>query len=263
LIINDHVYVASGGAGVAVYALGDLGSRTLYDTPNAGAHLAHVGAHLAVADIGGLQVFAIEPDGSLTPAARELAMRRSSGGGQVTMRFWYGVSGWGSNRVLATSWDTMDVYELVDPNSDDQADITASTQRVRFAPSGGNAVVRITNDGSGVLHATNIRTTAPTFTVYPHTATLQPGESLDLTIEYAGGLPGEGLVLIDSNDPDEDPCPIQIFGQTNHLDPGEPAVPFTLEAWTFDHEAREFLYDTFDLEAHAGQVVYFRVFGTW
>jgi hypothetical protein len=263
MVIDDHVYVAAGGAGVAVYDLGSVAGRTLYDTPVSAEELACVGDYLAVVDLGGLEVFAIEPDGSLTPAASELAMRRMRTETAVTTRLWHGVSAWGNNRVLAANWAGMDVYELVDPSSDDQADVTASTQRIRFSPEGGSEVVRVSNDGSGPLEMTNIYSTEVTFDVQPGSGTLQPGESLDLAITYAGGVPGTALIKIDSNDPDENPLPIQVFGETEHLDPGEPAIPFTLDAWTYDHDTQEFAQSLFDLAAQAGRVVYFHVYVAW
>ena len=55
--------------------------------------------------------------------------------------------------------------------------------------------------------------------------------------------------------------PIEVFGATAYLDPGEPAVPFTLQSWTFDHDDEVFLYDEFDLAAHRGRIVFFHVFG--
>ena len=263
MIIGDHVYVASGGSGVAVYDLGDISSRALYDTPVCARQLARIGDYLAAADTGGLQVFAIEPDGSLTPAASELAMRRSRGGSGFTTRLWHGVSAWGHDYVLAANWCSMDIYQLVDPELDDQADLTATTQRLRFPPQGGVEVVQITNDGSGPLEMTNIYSSAATFTVEPGSAALAPGESLDLTVTYAGGSPGSAMIRIDSNDPDEDPLPIQVFGATQHLDPGEPAIPFTLEAWTYNHDTQEFEHSPFDLAAQAGRIVYFHVYATW
>ena len=69
LVIGGHVYVAAGAAGVAVYPNGNIANRLLFDTPICAKHLAYMGNHLAVADIGGIEVFAIEPDGTLTRVA--------------------------------------------------------------------------------------------------------------------------------------------------------------------------------------------------
>ena len=49
--------------------------------------------------------------------------------------------------------------------------------------------------------------------------------------------------------------------ETPHLDPGEPAAPFALTSWTFDHDTREFVTGAFDLGGHAGRIVYFHIFG--
>lgn len=263
VIVHDgHVYVASGGAGIAVYDLGDIQSRALYDTPGCAKHLALVGEHLAVADIRGLEVFAIEPDGSLTRAAGESSTFREDAGG-VSTRMWHGVSAWGTDRIVVADWDTLDIYELVDPGIDVQADVSASSQRLRFSPTGGSATVRLTSEGSGELVVSAIESTETSFTVQPANAVLQPGESLELQIDYAGGLPGEGLILVHSNDPDESPLPIQVFGDTPFLDPGEPATPFALQAWTLDHATQRFMYSTFDLQSHVGKVIYLHVFSTW
>jgi hypothetical protein len=263
MVIGEHVYVASGGAGVAVYPRGVLTPRRLFDTPICAKHLARVGDYLAVADLGGLQVFHIETDGSLTFAAREQAMRRTSPGGGLSLRLWHGVSAWGNGRVLAANWDAVDVYQLADPATFTQADVTATVQRVRFEPAGGSTTVRLSNDGATPLNIANIGVNAATFTVQPTQGLVHPGESLDLHITYAGGQPGSAVVRVQSNDPDENPLPIQVFGDTTYLDPGEPAVPFVLESWTYDHPTQQFAYHPFDLAAQTGKVIYLQIYASW
>lgn len=86
---------------------------------------------------------------------------------------------------------------------------------------------------------------------------------MELAISYTGGQPGTGSVRIDSDDPDETPLPILIYGETSMLDPGEPAVPFTLESWKMNPETRQLGYSMFELASHEGQVVYFHVFNSW
>jgi hypothetical protein len=261
LVGEDHLYVAAGGAGVAVYDLDDLTSRRRYDTPVCAKNLARFGSYLAVADIGGLEVFRVESDGALQPIARETAKLRYAAG-RLSLRLWNGVGAWGPDRILAADWSGLDVYELVDSSADDQPDITASTQRLHFPIEGGVQAVRIRNDGSGPLEISSVTSTEAELTAGPVGATLQPDDSLDLSIEYSGAAPASGLILVHSDDPDESPLPIQVFGETPYLDRGEPAVPFALESWIMDHATGEFVYDSFDLQAHAGQVVYFHVFST-
>lgn len=263
MVIGDHVYVASGGAGIAVYPRGSLTPRRLFDTPIAAKHLARAGNYLAVVDMGGLHVFEILPDGGLSPAVRELAMRRYIQGEGLQLRLWHGLSSWGSDRFLAANWDTMDIYRLVDPAASSQPDVTASAQRLRFPPTGGIEKITVTNDGSGPLTITNVASNSGRFNAFPKQALLQPGDQFELTVEYLGGQPGSGMLAIRSDDPDEDPLPIQVFGETQYLDPTEPATPFTLEAWTYDHQAQQFNKQPFTLAAQTGKVVYFHVFGSW
>ncbi len=261
LIRGDHVYVASGGAGVAVYTIGDIESRAIYDTPVCAKHLALVGRHLAVADIGGVELFEIAPDGSLAHVAGESGRRRSWGGTDVSLRLWHGVAGWEDDKILTANWDSTDVYEIVDAAVGTQADLTISRDRLRFAPDGGAIIVELKNEGCETLQVSNMYVTQPTFWLSATQATLEPAESLDLIVSYAGGQPGSAMLMIESNDPDEDPAPIQLYGDTEYLDPTEPAPTFTLESWTMDHQSHEYHYDTFDLSSCNGKIVFFHVFG--
>jgi hypothetical protein len=176
------------------------------------------------------------------------------------IRLWHSVSAWGNDRILAANWDYVDVYELVAPAEATQADITASSQRLRFSPTGGTQLVQLVNDGCVPLEIDQITSTGASFEVTPTSGTIPPGEFVDLSVTYAGGAPGSALILVESNDPDEGTLPIQVFGATEHLDPGESAVDFVVESWTYDHEADEFIMGIFDLAAHAGRVVYLHVF---
>ena len=51
--------------------------------------------------------------------------------------------------MLAANWDSMDVYEIVESST--QPDITLSTHRVRFAPTGGETVIEVSSNGGGPL----------------------------------------------------------------------------------------------------------------
>lgn len=258
-VIGGHVYVAAGGAGVAFYPNGRLAQRVLYDTPTSAKDLGQAGDFLLVADSGGLEVFRIEADGSLVHATSEMGMYLP---GVTDPRLWSGVSNWGTNRVLTANWISADLFEIVDPALDSQPDITASLQRIRFPPTGGVATSKIRNDGSGPLTITEISSDQPEFSVDHAQAVLQPGETFDLVITYAPLRGGSGTaeIALHSDDPDESPLPIHVFGATIHLDPGEPAVPFVLPAWSYNHQTEEFEVHTFDSSALAGQVIYFHVY---
>ena len=93
---------------------------------------------------------------------------------------------------------------------------------------------------------------------------LQPGESVALTVSYAGGA---GTVLgqlrVFSDDPDEELLPVQLFGRTDHLDPGETAPDFTLPRLVRDPEGEGYLEDSFRLADQLGKIVWFQVYGSW
>jgi len=261
LILGADVYVACGGAGVALYPSGETTSRVVHDTPMFAKQLAKVGPYIAVADGKGVEILGVEPGGGLTFITRESCRRRHSEPAQLSTRLWLGLDAWGDDTIVVANWDTVDIYRLDPLGSGTQPDIISTTQRVRFEPSGGSTTVPVTNAGAANLSITNVTSNAGTVVVSPQSAVLPPGASMDLSITYAGGLPGTALVLVYSNDPDEPTYPIEVFGDTQFLDPGEPAIPFSLVSWTYDRDADEFIAGTFTLADHAGQIVYFHIYG--
>ena len=262
LVHAGNVYVAAGGGGVTFYPAGDLAGRVIVDTPVSAKQIELLGERLVVADMGGIEVMSIGPGGTPVPIARESGRRRVLDEAErtVSLRFWHGVGTWGPNRVLAANWDAMDVYEIVE--SSEVADVTPSTQQIRFAPGGGSATIELSSTGGVPLQISSVE--APQgFAASAGQTIVPPGSTTPLQITYSGGPPGAGLVLVHTNDPDESPLPIEVYGETEYLDPGEPAQPFTLPSWRFDRDQDEFVTGIFDLEACAGRIVYFHVFGVW
>lgn len=83
-------------------------------------------------------------------------------------------------------------------------------------------------------------------------------------VTYGGSSDeARGVVLLSSNDPDEDPLPIQVFGETRYLDPGEPAVDFTLPLLRRDPVTGDYVEETFTLSDHRGKIVWFTVYASW
>ncbi|MHC5025956.1 MAG: LVIVD repeat-containing protein [Planctomycetota bacterium] len=261
LVIDGTVYVAAGGAGVCAYLGGEISARAIINTPVSAKQIVRMGSRLVVADLGGVEVLDLDPTGLPAPLTRESGQRRSGGVADVTLRLWHGVGAWGTNRVLAANWDSVDVYELAE--SSEQADITPSSQRLRFPPGGGEKVVVLRSGGGMPLEINDVTVSAPGFSASVAQTVVMPGESTALTVNYVGGAPGEALVMVHTNDPDESPLPIQVYGDTLHLDPGEMATPFTVTSWTMDHEDGAFDVGTFSLDDHIGRIVYFHVFGLW
>ncbi|MHC5112047.1 MAG: hypothetical protein ACYTHJ_19460 [Planctomycetota bacterium] len=255
------VFVAIGANGVAIYDEGDVTSRQILDIGAFAEDLCWVGDYLAVSTYSG--PFIVDPDASGGPAvvAREVNSRR-----EETARLWLncGIADGGGNRLLVASWDYMDVYEVKPASMSTQPDIIASTQRIRFHPEGGAETVTLTNNGQGDLQIGFITSILPSFTVDYVPGTLGPGQSMSVDITYDGTpTPGNSVIHIASNDPDENPFPIQVFGDTMYLDPGEPAVDFSLPMLTLDPETDAFVEETFALSQYAGKIVFFSIYGSW
>ena len=257
---GGHVYVAAGGAGVAFYPGGDPAARINYKVLAAAEDLAWCGDYLVVSDFQGFLVFQADAAGALTQVTGETAHRRGS---NASLRLCEGVGALPDGRILCGNWNYMDVYELLPVAASTQPDINASLQRIRFAPEGGDQAVAICNQGGGALTITGVTVTDPAFSCDYNGGTLLPGESASCLITYDGS-PGfaEGRVMFQSNDPDENPLPIQVFGRTQYLDPGEPALDFTLPVWSKD-PGSNWITEQFTLSAHAGKIVWLQVYGTW
>ena len=124
----------------------------------------------------------------------------------------------------------------------------------------------VSNDGAGALNVSSVGSTSSAFSASWSGGTLQPGESVTFDITYAGSgtSVGSGRILLQSNDPDENPLPIQVFGNTTYLDPGEPATDFTLTTLERDSQTGEIVNGPpITLSQQTGKVVWFAVFATW
>jgi hypothetical protein len=256
---NGHAYVAAGGAGVAFYANGNPATRTIYPVDGAAEDLAWSGDHLVVSDFSSILVFEADVSGALIRVGEETTHRRDNG----ILRLAEGVDATAGGLVLGADWNYMDIYQLRPVIESVQPDIDADLQRLRFAPEGGNAEVVITNSGGANLVIGSVTVSHTAFACDYAGGTLTPGESITCVISYDGS-PGEaeGGVLFYSNDPDENPLPVQVFGRTSYLDPGEPAIDFTLPRW--DHDGfGGWASESFTLSDHIGKIVWFTVYGYW
>ena len=259
---DDRVFVAAGGAGVAVYDRGDLSSRQMLQVGGAAEGLAWAGDFLVVNTLSGFHILDVSGAGLPEIVAGEVSARRDPG---AVLRICSGVGATPDGRILSGNWNYMDVYRLVAASAGTQPGITPSAQRIRFRPEGGSSTVTIRNDGVVALHITEVESTNPTFAADFTGGTLLPGErvSFDVTHDPTSSENNQGVILFRSNDPDEDPLPIQVFGRTAHHDPGEPATDFTLPIVTRDRATGDFLEDTFRLSDHHEKVIWFAVYASW
>ncbi len=257
---NGHVYLAAGGAGVIHYRNGNPLDRTVYPVDAAAEDMEWVEDYLAVTDFSGVRVYSVAPNGDLTLVAREKGARRNA---NAVFRSFGGVGSDG-NLVLCSTWNSMDVYRLIPASMSTQADITPSTSRIRFTPSGGTKLVTLSNFGAGDLIIDSVTVTVPAVSLSYTGGTIAPGDTATFNIIHDGTPEeGYGIVYFYSNDPDESPLSIQVFASTDHLDPGEPAVDFTLPIFTKNHETGEYEEGTFTLSDHLGKIIWMAVYGSW
>ncbi len=258
---DGHVYVAAGGSGVAFFENGDVGSRTLYRVDAAARDIGWVEDRLVVDDLNGIRIYDVAPDGSLSLAARETVSRR--GTNAQLLRIASGTASFG-DLILSADWSAVDVYRVADDGAASQPDIALSVPRIRFAPDGGTTSVTVHNPGSADLHIADVVPSVSSFSSTYSGGTIAPGDSVVFNVSYDGDPEGgTGLIMFVSDDPDEGQAPLQVFGKTSYLDPGEPAVDFTLPLLRRDPATGEYLEETFTLSDHAGKIVWFQVYGTW
>jgi thiol-disulfide isomerase/thioredoxin len=265
LVIGKDVYVAAGSDGILTYEDGDLTKRKQFQTPGIARALAKIGEFLAVADISGITLMETSSRAMLATVASERGLRRLLPSSDLTLRLWHGASPWGSDRVVAANWDSVDVYKIVPAALATQRDATLSDQRLRFPIVGGSKEVKLSSTGATALQVTSITSSAPAaFSVSPSgPLTIPSGASIPITITYSPGGPSQAIIKVASNDPDEGTLPIEVFGNTQFPDPGDLAPQFTLPMWTYDHDRKIFSQSSFSLADQEGKLVYIQVFGTW
>jgi hypothetical protein len=254
------VYVAAGSAGLAVYDAGGIDSRVLVPVGGMAEDLTWADDHLVVSTMGGVVV--LETDSDVPGVvAREISARR---GTDATLRMAHGVGSASDGRLMVANWNYLDVYRLMPDGQGSQPDINSTAQRIRFPPSGGTYTVTLSNSGQATLLIDNIVSSASSFSASYSGGSLLPGERVTFTIAYNGSSSeGSGLIGILSNDPDESPLPIQVFGDTSYLDPGETATDFALPILSKDSESGQFVTDTFTISQHVEQVIWFAIYGSW
>ncbi len=116
------------------------------------------------------------------------------------------------------------------------------------------------------MQITAVASSSPDYTVNYNGSTLQPGQSVALEITYKGGATsqGSGVITMQSNDPDENPLPIQVLGNTTYLNPGDPSVDFTLPTLVPDpNTGLPISGSPFNLMNKRGKAVWFSISGTW
>jgi thiol-disulfide isomerase/thioredoxin len=255
------VYLACGGAGICVYENGDLSTRKVYPLTGCTEDVCWVGKYLAASTFGGISVFEIGDGTELTLVASEKTSRFTE---NALIRTAFGVGAANDSTLLVAGWNAVDCYQIKPLTESNVPDITCSTQRIRFPAAGGNEEHYLVNHGGATLVIDNVSTLTGDFSTTLTPQSLEPGDTLFFDISYTEGSENEGQVLfINSNDPDENPLPIQLFGKTSSLDAGEEVPDFTLLSFYTNPETGAYSEDEFTLSEQSGKIVWVQMFGTW
>lgn len=257
---NGKVFVAAGAAGVAVYEGADLSSRSMIETGGVARSFCWIEYKLAVSTVHGVVILQ-ETEGEYQPVTGEIMGRR---GTLARLRLSNAIGNADNNLLLCANWNSMDVYELVEYEAGTQPDINCLPQRVRFHPDGGSIPALLWNNGAANLEINGVNTAPSSFSTNLQPLTVVPGDTVEFQISYDGSAAqGSGMIRILSNDPDESPYPIQLFGDTGFLDPGDQATDFTLPLYSRDHQMGTYSWESVTLSQHLGKVIWFQVYGSW
>lgn len=258
---DGRVYLACSGAGIAVYEGGDLTTRTMYPISGCAEDVCWVGQYLAASTFSGLVVFQIGEGTVMTKVASENTSRFNE---KAYIRTAFGVGAANDSTVMVACWNSVDCYQIKAREESAVPDITCSTQRVRLPAAGGFETHYLVNQGGGTLIIDDVSTLTGDYSTNLSSQSIEPGDTVFFDITYTKGDETSGQTLyVSSNDPDENPLPIQIFGNTSSLEPGEEVPDFTLSTLYTDTERGEFIEEEFTLSEQKGKVVWIQMFGTW
>ena len=266
IIHGNHLYVAAGTAGVLFYRHRNLLECSAIEVGTAPKDLALAEPYLAVATMNGVAVLELETDGQPRLVAFEKTHRRAEADSNSThLRICAAVDITPTYQVLCADWDFTDIYELVPAPEALHPDINCSEERLYFPPAGGCKTVTIHNGGSAPLQITAVENSSSAFTTNLTPCTLADGEKITVTVNYSGAIDADGSdqIAIFSNDPDESPLPIQVYGRTDNLDPGETAYDFSLPFLTLDPATGFYSNVTRKLSDFRGKVVWFNIYASW
>lgn len=258
---DGRVYLACGGAGICVYEKGNLSTRTVYPLTGCTEDVCWVGNYLAASTFGGVSVFEVGDGTLITKVASEKTSRYNQ---KAYIRTAFGVGAANDSTLMVACWNSVDCYRIKPIAKSKVPDITCSTQRIRFPAAGGSEIHFIVNQGGATLTIDNVSTLTGDFSTTLVPQSVEPGDTLYFDVTYAAGIETEGQTLyLSSNDPDENPLPIQVYGNTSSLDIGEEVPDFTLSTLYTNPETGVYTEEEFTLSDQRGKVVWIQMFGTW
>ncbi len=258
---DGRVYLASGGAGICVYEGVDLSTRQVYPLTGCTEDVCWVGDYLAASTFGGVSVFEVGEGTHLTLVASEKTSRFNE---KAYIRTAFGVGAANDSTLLVACWNSVDCYRIKKLTQSNVPDITCSTQRIRFPAEGGVEAHFIINQGGTTLTIDEVSALSGDFSTNLVPQSVEPGDTLFFEVAYTQGSETLGQTMyIRSNDPDENPLPIQVYGNSSSLDAGDVVPDFTLPTLYPNNETGLLTKGEFTLSEHRGKVVWIQVFGTW
>ena len=258
---NGRTYLASGSAGICVYLNGNLESRKVYPLIGCTEDICWVGNYLAASTFGGVSVFEIGDGTYIENVATENTNRWDT---NARIRTSFGIGAANDSTLLVSCWTTTDCYRIKSAKTSNVPDISCSTQRERFSINGGSSSQYIFNNGGSTLVISKVSLSSADFSTDLLPQSIEPKDTVFFNINYkSGNQNSAATILIYSNDPDENPLPIQVFGKTTTLDPGESVPNFTLPTLYTNPETGIYTEGTFTLSEQKGKVVSIQIFGTW
>lgn len=258
---NGCVYLACGGAGICVYEGGDLSTRAVYPIIGCTEDICWVGDYMAASTFGGVSVFEVGDGTEMTFLASEKTSRFNQ---KAYIRTAFGIGAANDSTLLVACWNSVDCYRIMPLSQSSVPDITCSTQRIRFPAAGGTETHYIINQGGAILSIEEVSALTGDFSTNLMPQSIEPGDTLFFDVTYTQGSENLGQTLyISSNDPDENPLPIQIYGNTTSLEIGEEVPDFTLTTLYTNPETGVLSEGEFTLSEQRGKVVWIQMFGTW
>lgn len=255
---EKNIYLIAGSEGIVVYPKSDFNSRTVIFTPFA-EDCCWAGDLLVVNAYSKVLVYEINQDGLPVLVAHENNTRRET---EATMRLGAGIGSMNDSILMCANWNYLDFYKIKDATKGMQPDINTSTDRIRFHIDGGTKQIALSNNGYGMLTISNITVKNSEFTTnFAGSTILEHNDTLKIEITYtASNAEANDILLIESNDIDENPLPIQLYGKTEYMDPGEEAVNFTFPY--YEKSNGIFNNTELTLSDFRGKVVWFNIFST-
>jgi hypothetical protein len=261
---GDWVVAAMGGKGISVYEQWTAALRNTYPLPGVCVDVEPLGDdRFAVACRSWIHVVDIDPLG-IAKIIASARLHRRLDGSNASVHIGSRVRADGDT-LYVSGWDHVDVYRLVDTDTD--PDIQIDGQRAHFGTPPGNRTFEVKNGGFGMLTVSSVDCTEPSLTCTLDSMSVAPGEATTLRIVFDGSATDvQALVTIQSNDPEDGTLPIMVFAALDGIvDPLETAPDFSGSTSLYDYTAGTFTDGTLTLSDFdtAGEVVHFAIFGSW